>query len=208
VVTGQVQQDRCWAEVGKRRILEHPGHWLSLIPLKLRHTYNHESFAAGYLGEANPEAWPEPRRAWWRQRMTIFHHLLMLGTALAAFSLVAPSARRDRRFWVQAGGVVSVLLFVWLALQAPEPPLFWLVAVAPLLVLLCLPGAPEQNQVGRFLFGLVFMTTLTHAVFFGDDRYHLTISPMLCILAAAALRVSKSNLAADGDLLIGSGGAP
>jgi len=208
VVTGQVQQDRCWAEVGKRRILERPGRWLSLIPLKLRHTYNHESFAAGYLGEANPEAWPEPRRAWWRQRMTISHHLLMLGTTLAAFGLVTPFTRRDRRFWIQAAGVASVLLFACLALQTAEPQLFYLIALAPLLVLMCLPGAPEQNHVGRFLFGLVFMTTLTHAVFFGDDRYHLTISPMLCILAAAALRVSKPNLAADGDLLRNTGGTP
>jgi hypothetical protein len=36
------------------------------------------------------------------------------------------------------------------------------------------------------------MTTVTHAVFFGDDRYHLTISPVLCILAAAALRFGES----------------
>jgi hypothetical protein len=36
--------------------------------------------------------------------------------------------------------------------------------------------------------GLVATTALTHAVFFGDDRYHIVISPALCLLAAAALR--------------------
>lgn len=45
VVTGQVQQDRCWAQVGSARILSAPGHWLSLMPKKLGHTWDHESFA-------------------------------------------------------------------------------------------------------------------------------------------------------------------
>jgi hypothetical protein len=40
------------------------------------------------------------------------------------------------------------------------------------------------------LFGLLGVTTLTHAVFFGEDRYHLVVSPVLCILAAAAFRKS------------------
>jgi Dolichyl-phosphate-mannose-protein mannosyltransferase len=207
VVTGQVQQDKCWAEVGKRRILENPGRWLGLIPLKLRHTYNHESFAPGYLGEANPESWPEARRAWWREKMTIFHHLLMLGSTLAAFGWVRPRSARDARFWVQAAGLLGVFLFLGLALRAAEPPLFWMITWAPVVVFMGLPGAPPQAPVGRFLFGLVLMTTLTHAVFFGDDRYHLTISPMLCILAAAALRVSKPTPAADAAWLDAVGGA-
>jgi hypothetical protein len=36
--------------------------------------------------------------------------------------------------------------------------------------------------------GLLAVTCITHAVFFGDDRYHVMISPVLCLLAAAALR--------------------
>src|SRR5688572_4799335 len=39
-----VAQDRCWADVGWRRIQEDPLAWLGHIPDKLRHTYNHESF--------------------------------------------------------------------------------------------------------------------------------------------------------------------
>ncbi len=34
----------------------------------------------------------------------------------------------------------------------------------------------------------VGLTALTHVLFFGDDRYHLVVSPLLCLLAAAALR--------------------
>ena len=28
----------------------------------------------------------------------------------------------------------------------------------------------------------------THAVFFGEDRYHVVVTPALCILAACALK--------------------
>ncbi|MEI9947400.1 MAG: glycosyltransferase family 39 protein [Pseudomonadota bacterium] len=38
VVTGQVQQDRCWAEVGRAKIAAAPWHWLGLAPLKLSQT--------------------------------------------------------------------------------------------------------------------------------------------------------------------------
>ena len=34
----------------------------------------------------------------------------------------------------------------------------------------------------------VLVTAFTHVVFFGEDRYHLFLSPLLCVLAAAALR--------------------
>ncbi|HEX7669673.1 MAG TPA: glycosyltransferase family 39 protein, partial [Polyangiaceae bacterium] len=62
VVTGQVQQDRCWAEVGLDVIQKDPLHFLSLVPKKLSQTYDHESFAIEYLREANPLDWPEARR--------------------------------------------------------------------------------------------------------------------------------------------------
>ena len=38
---------------------------------------------------------------------------------------------------------------------------------------------------------LVAATALVHAVFFGDDRYHIVITPVLCVLAAAALRSAE-----------------
>jgi hypothetical protein len=34
----------------------------------------------------------------------------------------------------------------------------------------------------------VLITAFTHVVFFGEDRYHLFLSPLLCVVAAAALR--------------------
>ena len=67
-----------------------------------------------------------------------------------------------------------------------------LAVLVPLLALLPLPGRPHQGPVGRFLLGLLAVTSLTHAIFFGDDRYHIVVTPALCILAAAALRKSSA----------------
>jgi hypothetical protein len=35
---------------------------------------------------------------------------------------------------------------------------------------------------------LLGTTIVTHAVFFGEDRYHVVVTPVLCMLAAGALR--------------------
>jgi hypothetical protein len=67
-----------------------------------------------------------------------------------------------------------------------------LAVLVPLVALLPLPGRPHQGPVGRFLLGLLAITSLTHAIFFGDDRYHIVVTPALCILAAAALRNSSA----------------
>ena len=37
---------------------------------------------------------------------------------------------------------------------------------------------------------LLATTLVTHAVFFGEDRYHMVVTPVLALLAAAALRGS------------------
>ena len=73
-------------------------------------------------------------------------------------------------------------------LSSDQHPFFWLPLLVPLVGALPLPGRPSQGPAGWFLLGLVAATSLTHAVFFGDDRYHLVVTPALCLLAAAALR--------------------
>lgn len=195
MVTGQVQQDRCWRDVGRARISADPAAWLALIPKKLGHTYDHESFAVEYLHEANPSAWPEPRRAAGRALLSNFHRALLV---VAALCLVGWPRRRELYStgkWYAAWGCQVALLGVLLALTLQavltvEHPFFWLPALMPLIALIPLPGRPRQGAVGRFLLSAVFTTSLTHAVFFGDDRYHLVVSPALCLLAAAALRPS------------------
>jgi 4-amino-4-deoxy-L-arabinose transferase-like glycosyltransferase len=188
VVTGQVQQDDCWAEVGRKIIFDQPGRWLSLIPKKLAHTYNHESFAIEYLREANPSAWPEDRRLAARELMTAFHCVLLV---FAAFSVIGlPNLRRrdQTEQVVQMGALAVVLGLIGYVVASDSHPFYLVAALLPLFAVLPLPGRPWQGPAGWFLLGLLFVTTLTHAIFFGEDRYHLIVTPALCVLAAAALR--------------------
>jgi len=190
-VEGPVAQDRCWADVGLAAIERDPWTWLSRIPSKLSHTYNHESFAIAYLAEAQPAAWQRDRE--WRvmNLMTALHHLLMFTAALGAVSRF--SWRSWREHWPQAAVVAGLLLYVVYALSVPERPLYWVGVFIPVLGLLRLPGSPPSSAGLNYLFGLLALTSLTHMVFFGDDRYHLAVSPVFCLLAAAALRAPAAR---------------
>jgi 4-amino-4-deoxy-L-arabinose transferase-like glycosyltransferase len=188
VVTGQVQQDRCWRRIGRELIQRDPVRWLAKIPKKLGQTYNHESFAIEYLREADPRAWPEPRRVAGRELLSLFHRLLLTVAALGAVGLAW--YRRNRRVpWAaQTSVFVVVCALAIRGFTDDLHPFFWLAVLTPLVALLHLPGRPRQGPVGRTLLGLLVITSATHALFFGDDRYHLVVAPALCLLAAAALR--------------------
>lgn len=188
-VRGQVEQDHCWAKVGRETILADPGAWLAKIPAKLAQTFDHESFAVEYLHEAAPDLWPERRRSAARELLTLAHRLLMLAAALSpvALVLIAPSRSALLSQGLLLLGVASLGSYCFIS---DDHPFYLLMVLLPLLGALPLPGRPPTGPAGGYLYGLVLTTTLTHAVFFGDDRYHLVISPGLCILAAGALRIS------------------
>jgi hypothetical protein len=187
VVTGQVQQDRCWAKVGLNIIAENPLRWLQAMPAKLENTYNHESFAVAYLGEADPSTWPPARQLAGRLLMSLYHKLLLVFSTLAALGIVS-FRRPTPATLLQASLLFGILAFSYFELQEINGPLFWLPVLAPLLACLHLPGTPRPSSLLAYLWALLAATTLTHAVFFGDDRYHLVVSAALCILAGAALR--------------------
>jgi 4-amino-4-deoxy-L-arabinose transferase-like glycosyltransferase len=185
-VDGAVAQDRCWRDRGWDAIRRDPWKWLGHIPDKLRHTYNHESFAVAYIAEAQPNDWDRDHTWHVMNVMTSLHHALMLAAALGMVSKF--SRRRWREQWgpiVLCGGLLLLSAY---ALSLPERPLFWVGVMIPLIGLLRLPGAPPIDNGLRYLLGLLALTSLTHMLFFGDDRYHLAVSPVFCILAAAALR--------------------
>jgi hypothetical protein len=72
-----------------------------------------------------------------------------------------------------------------------ETPTFWpIVVVACVLPWLPLKGRPEVLPSLLMSAGLVATTAAAHAIFFGEDRYHVAVTPALCLLAAAALRPS------------------
>ncbi len=185
IVTGQVQQDRCWAHVGIDAIFAEPIAWLKKMPLKLGQTFNHESFAVEYLHEASPGQWPESRRKDARQFLTHIHWLVLVAACLSSIRLW-PSTRRGQ--FVQLILLAGVGYLSLFAFEDSSHPFYLLVLLTPCLALLPLPGRPIQGPSGRACQWLIFATALTHAVFFGDDRYHLVLSPFLCLLAAGALR--------------------
>ena len=192
VVTGQVQQDDCWRKVGEAKILADPWHWLGLVPKKLEQTYNHESYAVEYLHEADPGVWTEPRRVAGRELLTFFHRLLLVAAALGAVSAlhwVKPPPWDDA---VQIGVGVAIMMFATFAAAREEHTFYWLPSLLPLVALLPLPGRPELGPAGRYLLGLLAATTFTHCLFFGEDRYHLVVTPVLCLFAAGALRPRRA----------------
>lgn len=189
-VTGQVQQDRCWLEYGLAHIAAEPGRWLALVPKKLSYTFDHESFAVDYLREARPGAWPEAKAHAWRTGLASVHRALL---AVAAFAFVARSsaakgARDERAHLVQATVSAILAVGVLVAFLSDDQTWWPLVVVACALPLVPLPGRPRQHAALGLPLVLIATTALAHAVFFGENRYHVAITPALCLLAAAAFR--------------------
>jgi hypothetical protein len=185
-VKGQVQQDRCWFEYGLEQIALRPWHWLSLVPAKLGYTFDHESFAVEYLHEARPEAWPEGRRARARETTTLVHRLLLATAALGCVAF--PLGGKPRGATAQAAALVVAVILGAMAFTAASPT-FWPLAVfAAVMPWLPLPGRPSMSQAMFLAAALLATTIVTHAVFFGEDRYHVVVTPVLALMAAAALR--------------------
>jgi hypothetical protein len=191
VVSGQVQQDRCWFDYGVHQIVAHPWHWLKLVPAKLGFTFDHESFAVEYLHEARPEAWPESARRTARDVTTLAHRLLLAAAALGCVAF--PNVRRPRGSIAQSATLGVAAGLVALAFAA-EAPAFWpiavFVAVVPWLPFSGRPDVPPALLLGV---ALLATTVVTHAVFFGEDRYHVVVTPVLALLAAGALRARHAG---------------
>jgi 4-amino-4-deoxy-L-arabinose transferase-like glycosyltransferase len=197
VVTGQVQQDRCWADHGWQSIRRDPLRWLALAPRKLDFSFNHESFPVEYLKTADPGSWPEERRVWWRQRLTAFHRVLMTLAAFGMLGVISRKAAREvldrKRPWgpvaLELGlWTVAAALSAWAWLDDTFP--FWpLSLLIPLLALVPRPAGPRAGAVAFLLGWSILAFDLVHVVFFGEDRYHVPLVPLLCVLAAAVGRL-------------------
>ena len=194
-VTGQVEQDRCWLHYGLREIAARPWRWLALVPAKLGYTFDHESFAVEYLHEARPDAWPPATREWSREATTFAYRLLLAAAALGAvaFPGVRRAPLRSGRRFARGTAVQAALLALAGALailgMASDSPAFWPLAVfAAAVPWLPLPGRPGSPPAMLLGVALLATTALTHAVFFGEDRYHMVVVPVFALLAAGALR--------------------
>jgi 4-amino-4-deoxy-L-arabinose transferase-like glycosyltransferase len=189
VVTGQVQQDNCFRDLGVKVILSHPLRWLKLAPAKLSQTFDHESFAIEYLREANPTAWPEARRVVYREWLTFSHRLVLWFSGLSVVGfVVGKRAFKTLGSYVQWGLLIGLIVAGKYLFEVEPHPFFWLSIAIPVVALLPLPGRPAFDGIVGFCIGFLALTAVTHVIFFGDDRYHLVVTPLLCLLVAAALR--------------------
>lgn len=85
--------------------------------------------------------------------------------------------------------LLGVLGLASYAAFAAGTPTFWpMVLVTCALPWIRLPGRPTTPPALLMPISLLATTVLTHAIFFGEDRYHVVATPVLCLLAAAALR--------------------
>jgi 4-amino-4-deoxy-L-arabinose transferase-like glycosyltransferase len=191
VVTGQVQQDECWRDLALTTIQNDFGRWLSLVPKKLGFTFDHESFPVEYLHEADPDRWSEDRRRRGRAWLTGAHRVWLTIAALGvlpAFGADAPRGRnssaspRDFTGALLAGALLAAIAVIaWGSDNSP----FYVLAVAMTVVGWLTSGS--AGPVTRWALFCLSATLVTHAVFFGEDRYHIIVVPMLCILAARVL---------------------
>lgn len=194
-VFGQVHQDRCWLRYGLDRIKSEPLVWLRRIPAKLSFTFDKESFPVDYLGEARPHDWPEERRAELRGLLTTVHRLLVAASAFAFVGLAVPGRRERRVAVAQAALLAGILAFAVVVLSADSPAFYAVVLLACVVPLLRVPGRPPAPAALLMPVGFLATTALTHAIFFGEDRYHFVVTPVLCLLAAAAFRAPETRAA-------------
>jgi hypothetical protein len=188
VVTGQVQQDRCWQTRAIEWIVADPAHWIALAPKKLGFTFDHESFAVGYLGEADPQRWPEEKKERGRWLLSFAHRVLMVAAPLAFV------ARPSRSRPVALLGTLFVALLAWIG-AAGDVHTFWPLALAIPALALARPGAPPRSAVLSFAAWAVATLVIVHVLFFGEDRYHLVVAPLLCLLAASSWRKERAATA-------------
>jgi len=186
VVTGQVQQDRCWWSVGVEAIKKNPTRFLAMAPKKLAETFDHESFVIEYLHEADPAAWPDDVRQKGRALLSAAHRGLVV---LALFCVTAAVSLRRKKtlgFIVQALLIVGLIVLSKTVIESAEHPYYWLVVALCSLYWLPLPGRPARPGIVTFAVGFIALTALTHIAFFGEDRYHVVVTPLFCLCAAAA----------------------
>jgi hypothetical protein len=144
----------------------------------------------GYLGEADPASWPEERKAEGRAILSTAHRGLLAAAPLGLIAL--PTHDKIRDLALQALALVLVVVLATHAFASDENP-FWPLAVAiPVIAALRLRGGPNGSGVLGFSAFVVGSVCITHAVFFGEDRYHVVATPALCLLAACALGKARA----------------
>ena len=187
---GQVAQDRCWWRYGVSIIRRDLGRWLSLVPAKLHYTFDAEWFPINYLREARPDLVSASTHVAWGRALTIVNHALIVAAAVAGLGRrgVRGEALGKATQLVLAAAIVALAAY---GLQLATPIVWPMAVIAGALPFVPLPGAPRRSPALIGVAAIIVGTLVTHAIFFGEDRYHLVATPAFAILAAGLARTSE-----------------
>lgn len=168
-VDGEAAVNACFEAEARDRIAEDPLGWVGLVPAKWSRTFDYAGAGPWYLHASNPAAFPLAAKVAAGVIETAFMRL-SLGLALC-FLIRARTALPGR--WATLLGLglgifpfaaPGYLLLAWLALREGGAA-----RARPLGLALALAG------------GLVALTALVHAVFFGAGRYALPLVPAVSV---------------------------
>ncbi len=182
-VFAEAEKDACFGQAALERIRERPLAWLSLVPAKLGATFDIRAPAAQYFHRAASQHFGESAK-WVVGALETVWGRTMGALALFALWRAGRRARRGLGSEGQRNLSTALALVGGLGFLSPWGALgvVFLVglAVAEWRVLWAMPS---------FGFAPVTLaaTALTHAVFFGADRYSLVASGLLACLAGGAL---------------------
>lgn len=172
-VFGEAAKDECFGRAGLRHVLSDPLAYLALIPDKLRATFDGGGAAGYYLYVSNPEAFGERARRALGSIEVVFERLLLLA-ALIGVALPQGQRVRARRGMALLGALFLFARFAW--------------ASHLLLVgVIVLSGRVWGRPARAGALSVVLVTAVTHAIFFGADRYAMVGVPWLIAVAAEAL---------------------
>jgi hypothetical protein len=184
---GQVAQDRCWLRYGTQLIKRDFARWLSLVPAKLHHTLDAEWFPINYLREARPDRVSASSHIAWGRALTTMQHLTVFMAALACVGRPGPRASRGAAL-TQIAVLTALVALAFFCVERAMPVCWPLALVAIGLPCVPLAGAPTRTASEWGVLGMIATTLVTHAVFFGEDRYHLVITPAFLLLACGVGR--------------------
>jgi hypothetical protein len=169
-VFGEAEKDACFGRAGLRRIAAEPLAWLSLVPAKLKMTFDYSGAAAYYLHASNGEAFSERARALLGGIEVGYQRLLAL-LGLGALARVPGQHARPRRALALLGAVGLLL------------PLAWLSHLASCGSALLLGAALWRHPAALTAAAVVATASLVHAIFFGAGRYGLVVTGAMAALA-------------------------
>lgn len=179
-VYGEAEKDQCFGQAGLRNVLEHPAHFLALVPRKLSATFDWSGAPGHYLHASNALAFGERAKLTLGLAEAVFQRLLLLA-CLIALARVAGPGRRMRRFLVAVAVPFLFIRYAWVAYML-------LVVVASVL------GRQLARSPAVTLgAACVAATASTHAVFFGAGRYGLVCVPLLIALLGQALAAAPER---------------